>query len=106
MLVERSTGEESEDNGIWSSRLQKRGFARTGHARDRARPGQAHWQGKLDSNLREARANHGARKTFVRECRSLRRAGVHNAEIRSGAEHADLCRLARARLVRARGRAA
>ena len=70
-----AAGEESEDHGIWPSRLQKGRFARADHARDRARSGQAHWQGKLDSDLREARANDGARKTSLRECRSLRRAG-------------------------------
>jgi len=69
-------------------------------------PWAAYRQRKLDSDLREARANDGARKTFVRQCGSLRRAGVHNAGIRSGAEHADLCRVARCRLVRACGRAA
>ena len=102
----KAAGEESENHGLWSSRLQKGRFAGADHAGNRARPGKRTRQRELDSNLREARANHGARKTSVRECGSLRGAGVHDAGIRSGAEHADLCRLARGRLVRACGRAA
>ena len=62
-----TAGEESEDHGLRSSRLQKRRFARADHARDRARPGQTHGQRTLDSDLREARGKRwSARNIFAR----------------------------------------
>ena len=63
-------------------------------------------QGAVDSDLREARSDDGARETALRQRRSLRRAGLHHARISAGTEHADLRRFARRRLVRACGRAA
>src|SRR6266498_1513595 len=58
----------------------------------------------MDSDLREARRSHGARETSLRQCGSLRRAGVLDARVSAGAEHAALCCVARGRLVRARQR--
>ena len=50
-------------------------------------------------------ADDGAREKALRERRSLCRAGLHHVRISAGIEHADLCRLARGRLVRACHRA-
>ena len=94
-----------KDHGFRSSRLQKGRFTRAGDARDRARTGQAHWQGTMGANLRKARGSDGSRETSLRQCRSLRGACVLDAWVSSGVKHAFVRRVACGRLVRARDRA-
>ena len=74
---------EGEDHGLRPSRLQKRRFTGADHARDRARSGQAHRQGTMGADLRKARGSDGARKTTLRQCRSLCGAGVYDARLSS-----------------------
>ena len=99
--------EEGEDHGLRSSRLQGGRFAECRSCgRSRAisakRLGKEQWV-PICENLE---TDDGARETLVRQCRSLRRAGVHDAEIPAGIEYADLRRLAGRGMVRARRRAA
>src|SRR5437867_6519654 len=56
----------------------------------------------MGADLRETRRSDGARKASLRECRSLCRAGILDARFSARVKHADLCRIACCRLVRAR----
>ena len=88
-------------------RVYKSGrLAGADHARDRRELGKRVGKEAMGADLRKTGGNDGSRETSLRQRRSLRRAGFHHAGIRSRLEHADLRRLARRRLVRARRRAA
>src|SRR5437773_7141418 len=101
-MVNEKVRQQGQDHGLWSSRLQKRRFARSGDAGDRARPRQTHWQRKLGAHLRETRTSDGPGETSLRKCRSLCRAGVLAAELSAGAEHTVVRRVTRSWLVCAR----
>ena len=88
-------------------RVYKKGDSRVPVMREIARDlGKRLGQGAMGADLREAGGNDGARETALRQRRSLCRAGLHDARISAGIEHADLRRFARRGLVRARRRAA
>ncbi len=72
----KQAGDERQDHGIRSSRLQSRRFPSAGDARDRARPWETHGERELGADLREARTSDGTGETIVRQRRSLRRARV------------------------------
>ena len=74
-------GEEGEDHGLRTSRLQSGRLAGAGDARDRARSRETDGQGKLGADLREAGSDDGARETSLRERRSLRGAGLHHVRV-------------------------
>ena len=87
-------------------RVYKSGDSRVPIMREIGRDlGQAGRQRAMDADLRKARSDDGAREAALRERRSLRCAGLYHARISAGAEHADLRRFARCRLVRACRRA-
>ena len=88
-------------------RVYKKGDSRVPIMRDIARDlgqrvGKEDWVPICET----ARGHDGAREAPLRQRRSLRRAGLHDARVPAGLEHAHFCRLARRRLVRARHRAA
>ena len=97
---------EGEDHGIRSSRLQEGRFARADHARDRARSRQTHRQGKWVPICEKLEEVMEREKHLCANVDLYAAPVFHDARVRAGTEHADLCRVARRRLVRARGRAA
>src|SRR5215468_7874080 len=104
-MVNEKARNERQDHGLWSSRLQKRRFARTGDAGDRARPWEANRQRELGADLREARRSNGSRETALRQRRPLRCASILDAWLSSGAEHAVVRCIACSWLVCPRDRA-
>src|SRR5207302_9553070 len=104
-MVNEKAGNERQDHGIRSSRLQKRRFPRAGDAGDRARSWETNWERELGADLREARTSDGPGKTALRQCGPLRRASVLDARLSSGAEYTVVCCIARSRLVCACDRA-
>ena len=101
-MANEETAVQGQDHGVRSSRLQKGRFTRAGDARDRARAGQAHRQGTMGADLREARRGNGSRETSLRQCGPLRRAGLLDARLPARVEHASVRGIARRGLVRAR----
>src|ERR1041385_6598305 len=99
-MVNEKAGDERQDHGIRSWRLQKGRFPRAGEAGDSARPWKTDRERELGADLREARTSDGSRETALRQCGSLCGAGVLDARLSSGAEYAVVRCVARSRLVR------
>ena len=87
-------------------RVYKSGDSRVPIMREIARDlGKRIGQGKWVPICEKLEETMEREKASLRERRSLRCAGLHDVGISAGVEHADLRRLARGRLVRARDRA-
>src|SRR5947209_20618358 len=98
-MVNEKAGNERQDHGIRSSRLQGRRFPRAGDAGDRARSWETDGERELGADLREARTSDGTRETIVRQRRPLRRARVLAVGISSRVEYASFRCVPRSRLV-------